>query len=30
MWNAGNALEDTKAIIPDRCYGPFYQECLTK
>jgi isocitrate dehydrogenase len=25
MWNADNALEDTKALIPDRCYGPFYQ-----
>ena len=25
MWNAANELEDTKAIIPDRCYGPFYQ-----
>jgi isocitrate dehydrogenase len=28
MWNAANELEDTKAIIPDRCYGPFYQAVI--
>jgi len=25
MWNKNNALEDTKAIIPDRCYARIYQ-----
>jgi len=25
MWNADDALEDVKCMIPDRCYGPFYQ-----
>ena len=25
MWNKDDALEDVKCIIPDRCYGPFYQ-----
>jgi isocitrate dehydrogenase len=28
MWNANNELEDTKAIIPDRSYGPFYQAVI--
>merc|ERR1719157_15552 len=28
MWNAANELEDTKALIPDRCYGPFYQAVI--
>lgn len=25
MWNADNKLQDTKAIIPDRCYAGVYQ-----
>ena len=25
MWNKDDALEDVKCMIPDRCYGPFYQ-----
>jgi len=25
MWNAEGKLQDTKAIIPDRCYATFYQ-----
>lgn len=25
MWNWDNALEDTKMLIPDRCYAPMYQ-----
>ncbi len=25
MWNADGQLQDTKAIIPDRCYSTFYQ-----
>jgi isocitrate dehydrogenase len=28
MWNKDDALEDTKCLIPDRCYGPFYQEIV--
>jgi len=26
MWNKLGELEDTKCVIPDRCYGPLYQE----
>ncbi len=26
MWNADGKLQDTKAVIPDRCYSTFYQE----
>lgn len=25
MWNANDELEDTKMLIPDRCYGGIYQ-----
>jgi len=28
MWNSQNKLEDTKAIIPDRCYAGVYQEVV--
>ena len=28
MWNADGNLQDTKAIIPDRCYATFYQEAI--
>jgi len=28
MWNKDDELEDTKCLIPDRCYGPFYQEIV--
>ena len=28
MWNADGKLQDTKAIIPDRCYSGFYQEVI--
>jgi len=28
MWNAAGKLQDTKAIIPDRCYATFYQETI--
>lgn len=28
MWNAEGKLQDTKAMIPDRCYATFYQECI--
>jgi isocitrate dehydrogenase len=28
MWNKDDKLEDTKAMIPDRCYAPFYQEII--
>lgn len=28
MWNKDDKLEDTKAMIPDRCYAPFYQEIV--
>lgn len=29
MWNADGKLQDTKAIIPDRCYATFYQEGIS-
>ncbi len=29
MWNADGKLQDTKAIIPDRCYSTFYQEAIS-
>lgn len=29
MWNAEGKLQDTKAIIPDRCYSTFYQEAIS-
>jgi len=29
MWNKDDQLEDTKCIIPDRCYAPFYQEVIS-
>ena len=28
MWNAKGKLEDTKALIPDRCYAGIYQEVI--
>ncbi|WP_375584739.1 NADP-dependent isocitrate dehydrogenase [Cyclobacterium xiamenense] len=28
MWNKNNQLQDTKAIIPDRCYAGVYQETI--
>jgi len=28
MWNADGKLQDTKAIIPDRCYSGSYQEVI--
>ncbi len=28
MWNAKGELQDTKAVIPDRCYSTFYQEVI--
>ncbi len=28
MWNADGQLQDTKAIIPDRCYSTFYQVAI--
>lgn len=28
MWNKDDQLEDTKCLIPDRCYAPFYDEVL--
>ena len=28
MWNADGNLQDTKAIIPDRCYSRWYQEAI--
>ena len=28
MWNAEGKLQDTKAIIPDRCYSGSYQEVI--
>lgn len=28
MWNAKGELQDTKAIIPDRCYATWYQEAI--
>jgi len=29
MWNTAGKLQDTKAIIPDRCYSTFYQEAIS-
>ena len=29
MWNRDDELEDTKCLIPDRCYATMYQECLS-
>ena len=29
MWNAEGKLQDTKAVIPDRCYSTFYQEAIS-
>jgi isocitrate dehydrogenase len=28
MWNSDGKLQDTKAIIPDRCYAGIYQEII--
>jgi isocitrate dehydrogenase len=28
MWNADDALEDTKCLIPDRCYAGIYNQML--
>jgi len=28
MWNKDDKLEDTKCLIPDRSYAPFYQEVI--
>ena len=28
MWNAAGALQDTKAVIPDRCYAGIYQAVI--
>merc|ERR1719399_467363 len=28
MWNKDDALEDTMAIIPDRCYATMYQAVI--
>jgi isocitrate dehydrogenase len=28
MWNADGVLQDTKAVIPDRCYATIYQAVL--
>jgi isocitrate dehydrogenase len=28
MWNAKGALQDTKAVIPDRCYAGIYQAVI--
>lgn len=28
MWNAEGKLQDTKAVIPDRCYSTFYQTVI--
>jgi isocitrate dehydrogenase len=28
MWNTAGKLQDTKAMIPDRCYATFYQEII--
>jgi len=28
MWNNDNELQDTIAIVPDRCYATMYQECI--
>ena len=29
MWNKLNEPEDTKCVIPDRCYATIYQECFS-
>eukprot|EP00547_Thalassionema_nitzschioides_P005681 CAMPEP_0194217748 /NCGR_PEP_ID=MMETSP0156-20130528/22186_1 /TAXON_ID=33649 /ORGANISM="Thalassionema nitzschioides, Strain L26-B" /LENGTH=759 /DNA_ID=CAMNT_0038946873 /DNA_START=186 /DNA_END=2461 /DNA_ORIENTATION=+ len=29
MWNKMNELEDTKCLIPDRCYARMYQEVIS-
>ena len=29
MWNTAGKLQDTVAIIPDRCYSTFYQEAVS-
>ncbi len=29
MWNKDDELEDTKCLIPDRCYATMYQEILS-
>jgi isocitrate dehydrogenase len=29
MWNKDDELEDTKCLIPDRCYATFYQEVMS-
>ena len=28
MWNPAGELQDTKAVIPDRCYSKWYQEAI--
>ena len=28
MWNADGKLQDTKAVIPDRCYAGVYQASI--
>jgi isocitrate dehydrogenase len=28
MWGPDGKMQDTKAVIPDRCYSEFYQECF--
>ncbi|MEM9102831.1 MAG: NADP-dependent isocitrate dehydrogenase [Pseudomonadota bacterium] len=28
MWNSDGQLQDTKAVIPDRCYASIYQETI--
>ena len=28
MWNKYGEMEDTKCLIPDRCYATMYQECI--
>ncbi len=28
MWNVEGKLQDTKAVIPDSCYAPVYQEAI--
>lgn len=29
MWNKDDALQDTIAMVPDRCYATMYQECIS-
>ena len=29
MWNKLGEMEDTKCLIPDRCYATTYQEAIT-